>query len=223
MIHQATEAIYEALKNADEDLKVFIEENGDASEAWLQFVVRNGSGYRIRYISEDEDNDVSVRVYGLINLKDQEYCDKIIPVLNKINNKFRYVKFFLDKDGDVNVTYDYPLDNSNPAGSAFEMMVRFVKIINEAYPMMMRAMWGEEKELDLDDFRKLFSFNDTDDDSDDDDSDADDSEEVYPEKKEGFFPFPGLLDDFDDKPGDEDADDEDEDDEDADDEEPDKE
>lgn len=220
MIHQATEAIYEALKNADEDLKVFIEENGGASEAWLQFVVRNGSGYRIRYISEDEDNDVSVRVYGLINLKDQEYCDKIIPVLNKINNKFRYVKFFLDNDGDVNVTYDYPLDNSNPAGSAFEMMVRFVKIINEAYPMMMRALWSEEKaqkkELDLDDFRKLFSFHDTDDDS--DDSDAEDSEEVYPEKKEGLFPFPGLLDDSDDKPGDEDADDED-----ADDEEPDKE
>lgn len=139
MIHQATQAIYEALSRTK--LKVFTEEVGEASQVWLQFGIDNGGSYRIRFISSDEDNDVSIRVYSLISLKGDQRV-RILPALNFINNKYRFVKFVCDKDGDVNVEYDYPVRTINPAASAEEMIRRFVNIIDEAYPVLMKAMWG---------------------------------------------------------------------------------
>jgi len=139
MMHQATRAIYETLSRTK--LKVFTDEVGESSQVWLQFAIDNGGTYRIRFISSDEDNDVSIRVFSLISLKGDQRV-RILPALNFINNKYRFVKFVCDKDGDVNVEYDYPVQTINPAASAEEMVRRFVNIIDEAYPVLMKAMWG---------------------------------------------------------------------------------
>jgi len=136
---KATRAIYDALKTRD-NLKVFTEENERSSEVWLQFTVDNGSPYRIKFISTDDDNDVAVRVFALIQVK-EEKKPQVINVLNELNAKFRYAKFCCDSDGDVNIEYDYPVSASNPSESAHEILIRFVKIIDEAYPSLMRALW----------------------------------------------------------------------------------
>ena len=140
MMHQATRAIYNALKKVD-GLKPFTDEVGESSNVWLQFPVDNGGSYRIRFISSDEDNDVSVRVFSLISLKGEQRTN-ILPAINFINNKFRFVKFVVDKDGDVNVEYDYPVRTIDPASSAEEIAIRFAQIIDDAYPILMKAMWG---------------------------------------------------------------------------------
>ncbi len=64
-MHQATRAIYEALTRVD-GLKPFTEDNEKFSEVWLQFGLDAGGNYRIRFISTDEDNDVSIRVNKLL-------------------------------------------------------------------------------------------------------------------------------------------------------------
>lgn len=137
---QATQKIYDAL-SASEGFKVYTEERPEGSEAWLQFPVKNGGAYRIRFISRDDDNDVAVRVYSLLSL-DEEQSARILPVINKLNNDYRYVKFVLDKDNDVNIEYDYPMACSNPAESVREIVIRIVKIIDDTYPELMRAMWA---------------------------------------------------------------------------------
>ena len=100
----ATKRIYNALK-AKEGLKVFTEENEKSSEVWLQFPVKNGGNYRIKFISTDNDNDVAVRVFGLLRVDDTQKA-KILEALNALNVKYRYVKFCCDNDGDVNIEYD---------------------------------------------------------------------------------------------------------------------
>ena len=139
-MYQASVAICNALKTQD-GLKVFTEDHGDSSEAWLSFRVDNGPSYRIHFISNDDDNDVAVRVFGLLKV-DEQNKSKLLPVLNDLNNKFRFVKFVCDKDNDINIEYDFPVKGSAPAVSASEMVARFVKIIDEAYPSLMRAMWA---------------------------------------------------------------------------------
>ena len=140
MMHQATRAIYEALKKVS-GLKPFTDEVGESSNVWLQFSLENGGSYRIRFISSDEDNDVSVRVFSLISLKGEQRAN-ILPAINFINNKFRSVKFAVHKDGDVNVEYDFPVRTIDPSACAEEIAIRFVQIIKEAYPILMKAMWG---------------------------------------------------------------------------------
>ena len=136
----ATKRIYSAVK-AKEGLKVFTEENEKSSEVWLQFPVKNGGNYRIKFISTDNDNDVAVRVFGLLRVDDTQKA-KILEALNALNVKYRYVKFCCDNDGDVNIEYDYPVRSENPENSAEEIVIRFVKIIDDAYPQLMHALWN---------------------------------------------------------------------------------
>jgi len=136
---KATQAIYQALKQED-GLKVFTDETEHTSRVWLQFSIKNGGSYRISFINSDDDSDTEIRVYSLISA-DEEHRSKLLPVLNKLNCQYRFVKFTCDDDGDVNLEYDYPI-RSNPATSAMEMVIRIVKIIDQAYPELMRVMWN---------------------------------------------------------------------------------
>ena len=134
-----TTAIYNALKDED-GLKVFTDESEKSSNVWLQFGIKNGGSYRIKFISRDDDNDVAVRVYGLVSLE-KDKSNAVLPILNQLNNKYRFVKFVLDDDGDVNIEYDYLMNCPNPAASARELIIRLVNIVDEAYPELMRALW----------------------------------------------------------------------------------
>ena len=137
---QASKAICNVLKK-QHDLKVFTEDSDDSSEAWLSFRINNGPSYKIRFISRDNDNDVAVRVFALMSA-DEANRSKLLPVINELNAKYRYVKFVCDSDGDLNVEYDFPVTGSSPAESAGEIVARFVRIIDESYPVLMRAMWA---------------------------------------------------------------------------------
>lgn len=135
---QASDAICSELKKLG--LKVFTEDHGEQSECWLGFDLTNGASYRIRFISKDNDNDVAVRVFGLVRVDDEKRI-KLLPVINSLNVKYRYAKFVCDNDGDINVEYDYPV-KCTPTESAGEIVARFVNIIKESYPELMRAMWS---------------------------------------------------------------------------------
>ncbi len=42
----------------------------------------------------------------------------------------------------MNVEYDFPVNFVSPAKCADEMVHRFVDIIDAAYPVLMKALWG---------------------------------------------------------------------------------
>ncbi len=76
-----TKKIYKALSESKAEFKVFTDDDGEQSSVWLQFGTKNGSSYRIRFISRDNDNDVAVRVYGLfqsMNQKEMKYFLSLI-------------------------------------------------------------------------------------------------------------------------------------------------
>ena len=139
-MYQATQSIYNELRK-DANLKVFIDESDTSSSVWLQFGIKNGGNYRIRFISKDDDNDVAVRVFSLVEVDESKQA-KVLPIINQLNSKYRFVKFVLDSDGDINLEYDYLVRCPNPAVSAREIVIRIVKIVDEAYPELMRAMWA---------------------------------------------------------------------------------
>ena len=139
-MYQATRAIYDELTK-DKNLKVFKDENEKQSYVWVQFKAEGGGSYRINFISTDDDNDVAVRVFSLINVNDSQK-PKMITALNELNCQFRYVKFSCDSDGDVNLQYDFPVSCKDPASCCRELIIRINDIIEKSYPEIMRAMWS---------------------------------------------------------------------------------
>lgn len=110
-------------------------------------VIRMGtttdSGAKIEYVifPSGRESDVSMRVYSLVKVPENKRS-QLLRLCNDLNSKYRYVKFGIDKDMEVSVEYDFARNNGDLAEAVMEMVVRFHKIINEAYPMFMHAIWA---------------------------------------------------------------------------------
>lgn len=101
------------------------------------------SGAKTEYVifPSGKESDVSVRVYGIVKVPENKR-EALMKVCNELNSKYRYAKFVMDTDRDVNVEYDIARNNGALADTVMEIIVRFHKIIDEAYPMLMRAIWA---------------------------------------------------------------------------------
>lgn len=129
------------LKEEGIDLEIFVEDDDSFGVVCLQPKIRDDNSYVIRFISRDDSNDVAVRVYGLLNI-DIAHRIKMLPVINELNEKYRYIKFVLDEDGDVNLEHDFPTNCPDPSASAVEIVVRLDSVIDAVRPELMQALWA---------------------------------------------------------------------------------
>lgn len=111
------------------------------------FPVDCGPNVIMRFISCDNDNDVAVRIFGLISNTPKEKRYRIMDACNVLNHKIRYIKFYLDTDGDINVEYDFPVRSPDDGigEMAFEIFVRMMQILDSEYSIFMKALYTDEK------------------------------------------------------------------------------
>ena len=139
MIYYATRKIERAAK--EKELRYSIDETDTSSVLNIGFDGDVAKNLKIRFISRDDDNDFSVRCFSIANAPEAK-VDAVLKVLNDANNDYRFAKFVLDKDNDINVEYDFPQEGSDIGEAAMELVVRFVSIIDRVYPKLMAAIWG---------------------------------------------------------------------------------
>ena len=100
-----------------------------------------GTHVSVKFISNDDDNDFEVRAFSLAHVPDEKLSGAL-KLVNEQNRKYRFVKFVIDNDGDINLEYDMPMKSTSIGPCAAEMFIRFMKIIDEALPDFMRFIWG---------------------------------------------------------------------------------
>ena len=140
MIHEATKRIQARLKQ--DDLKCQVYEREETS--WLEIQISTEQfNLEIDFFSADEDPDVSVRVIGLVK-GSADKREALLQTCNALNRRFRYAKFTLDDDNDVNMEYDFPLKTPMDVVDevATECISRFLSISKKAYPELMKALWA---------------------------------------------------------------------------------
>ena len=142
MIYKASRLIVEEFDRNDIKYGGKIQEYDDSSLVEAGFRIDNGPLVMAHFFSSDDDNDVAVRVFGIINVK-EEKRQQMLQQINDANRKMRYIKFLLDEDGDLNAEYDFPvkLADEQVGEVAVEIFVRLMKILDDVYPDFMRAMW----------------------------------------------------------------------------------
>lgn len=102
----------------------------------------NVNAIKLVFISRDDDSDVAIRSFNITPKIPEDKKSVVLEAMNKLNSKYRFVKFALDDDGAISVSYDVPTSAGEVGGIAFEMLVRLVKIIDESYPELMKAIWS---------------------------------------------------------------------------------
>lgn len=101
----------------------------------------NISGVRIIFIFDDDEHSVHLIAPQIVKVPADKF-DKIYKVINEINQKFRWVKFYMDKDGDVMVDADCILDMETCGQECLEIMQRTANIADSAYPILMKEIWS---------------------------------------------------------------------------------
>jgi hypothetical protein len=90
----------------------------------------------------EDNHDVHMQGYNFLRVSENNF-DKMLSAVNECNAKYRWVKFTLDqKHGQIIAEEDAVISLDTCAEDTFELMIRMTQIVDEAYPIFMKAMWG---------------------------------------------------------------------------------
>lgn len=146
MIHKATDLISKTFD--DYDVKYRIVEAGDASVVEAGFVIDAGPAVVVRFISKDDDNDVAVRVFDLINHIPLSKKYAMMEACNTLSAKVRFYKFFLNRDNGINVEADLPEQTSDECVGecCFELFARIMSILTNEYHILAETLYGSKSQ-----------------------------------------------------------------------------
>ena len=95
----------------------------------------------VRAIFDDNGHTVAVRCFRLAHAKEDRFID-VLKICNELNNRFRWVKFAIDKDNDINIEIDCIVNEETAGEVVLELVQRLCGIVDEAYPELMGAIYG---------------------------------------------------------------------------------
>ncbi|MCD8365697.1 MAG: YbjN domain-containing protein [Clostridiales bacterium] len=72
----------------------------------------------------------------------QDRLGQVMIACNELNKKYKWVKFYVDDDCEVNAEDDAIIDATTAGDECFELMVRMAGIVDEAYPVIMKAVYA---------------------------------------------------------------------------------
>lgn len=128
----------------EKDIRFRVQESEEATRIIADVIV-DYTAFSVVYISDNDDNDVAVRVPHFVRFLDKERAD-VLRVSNEMNGKYRFCKFSLnDSVGSVTIEYDFPSHTENIGEAAVEIFQRVMQIAEEAFPVYMRAVWAPKE------------------------------------------------------------------------------
>ena len=99
-------------------------------------------GYTTNVVLDNDDDGTHPALRTVLeNCPDDKIAD-VIYVCNQLNMKFRWVKFYVDSDGDVMIEDDAIVSSENAGEELLELVYRTASIIKEAKPSIMRAIYA---------------------------------------------------------------------------------
>jgi len=91
------------------------------------------------FFDAEGDPLVSFKCWEIANFKNEKMAAGIIAC-NELNNKYRWVKFYLDDDSDVVAQIDAYVDDETCGGECLSLVRRMVNIVDGGYPTLMQAL-----------------------------------------------------------------------------------
>jgi len=143
MIRKATLMIAEAFDKRD--IKYTIQEIGDeTSVVDAGFSITCGPNAHVLFASSDEENDVAVRITGLMQNIPQEKRAAVLEACNTVNDRLRYLKFCIHDD-DLVGEYDLPVKISDEclAECCVEVFIRTMQILHTEYHIFPEAIYRD--------------------------------------------------------------------------------
>ena len=95
----------------------------------------------IRAVFDDNGHTVAIRCFRLARAKEDRFVD-VLKTCNELNNRFRWFKFSIDNDSDINMEIDCIVNEETAGEVVLELVQRLCNVVDEAYPELMEAIYG---------------------------------------------------------------------------------
>ena len=128
-------------------LNYLFTESGRYQEIRVPFGIKNGPSVELRYISFNRHNDLTVMISNLVNDIPDSSRAGVLETCNELNRKFRFLKFSLDENSNLDVQHDFPENTGDEClgEMAFEIFLRTIRILGEAWPALGKTLYGQEE------------------------------------------------------------------------------
>ena len=146
MIHQATQTLSTFLTM--KEVKHRVQEYGELSAVCASFSGARTRGVEVRFLTSGEGNDIAVRIQDLFCVcVPEERKTAVRETLNRLNTRFRYVKFYLRESGGIAVEYDLltEIDPDAVGPVCHEIFFRIIDIIDRSAPEIWAALAGGQE------------------------------------------------------------------------------
>lgn len=107
----------------------------------ISFHCDNIDSITVTFIFDEDCKSVDIKVWSICKVT----ADKLptaYAACNGINDRFRWVKFYVDKDNEVAASADAVIQLVSCHTECYELLNRTVNIVDEAYPSLMKALWA---------------------------------------------------------------------------------
>ena len=98
--------------------------------------------YDMTFIFDEDGKTMGVRVFQLVKVPIDKKL-QVMELVNQLNISYRWIKFLIDKEDNVDLQADSILRGENTGKVGVELMVHMFKIIDEVYPKFMRTIWAD--------------------------------------------------------------------------------
>ena len=106
------------------------------------FSGRDNVGQIEIYIFFDEEATAHFQTAGYVHVP-KDKIEKMCIVLNGLNRQYRWTKFTVSEEGDIEAEADGVLDLDTCGDESLEIILRLAHICDEAYPTIMKAVYGD--------------------------------------------------------------------------------
>ena len=124
----------------------------------IEFSFKDSIPVEVLYDIND-DSDAKIVTYPLRNIG-REKKEAMRKAVEELNQKYKFVKLYLDKDNDICISYDFEFygeDTERIGRHGVFVLIRICKIISSCLPVLLHAAYGEsEEQHDEDDIFDLF-------------------------------------------------------------------
>ena len=93
------------------------------------------------FFFDDDGESVNIKCFSICKVTPDKLMD-IYVKLNELNYNYRWIKFYLDEDNEVTQSGDAIIDEETAGEECFELLGRYVNILDDCYPEIMKALWA---------------------------------------------------------------------------------
>ena len=98
-------------------------------------------GRNLKCIFSGDQGEYLSLYYFLESVPEDKIADALW-VCNEMNNKYKWVKFYIDSENDIMLEDDAILTVENAPDEAFELILRMIDILKDSKPAFMRAIYS---------------------------------------------------------------------------------